>query len=211
MHLVIYALHLVIYALHLRPENTLHTFIIIKASSYALHLRPEIARKLCMFSQVSTNRPRRDIKQLRSPLELSNTQLHSSSRNPSNPPSLLSSLTSIDLKMHFSTLLAVLAPVIATVQATCYGSGDTWAPDQVQANAVLDDVCNSLSGDYSTGQTKYACRNANSPNKKFDFYIKKVQNGGGAISHADCVYRLSNEINGCSSGGVSTVNVHEFR
>jgi hypothetical protein len=113
--------------------------------------------------------------------------------------------------MHFSTLLAVLAPVIATVQATCYTSGDTWAPDQVQANAVLDDVCNSLSGDYSTGQTKSACRNANSPNKTFNFYIKKVQNGGGAISHADCVYRLGNEINGCSRGGVSTINVHEFQ
>jgi hypothetical protein len=28
-------MHLVIYALHLRPENTVHTFIIVKASSHA--------------------------------------------------------------------------------------------------------------------------------------------------------------------------------
>ncbi|KAH8688937.1 hypothetical protein GQ44DRAFT_667654 [Phaeosphaeriaceae sp. PMI808] len=112
--------------------------------------------------------------------------------------------------MHFPTLLAILAPVIVTVQADCYKKGETWAPDQVQANNELNGVCNGLQGDYSNGQTKYACRNAGTANKKLEFFIKRTGDSGG-ISHADCVLRLSNEINGCSRGGISTINGFEYR
>jgi hypothetical protein len=113
--------------------------------------------------------------------------------------------------MHFSTLVAVLASCIATAQADCYTSGDTWAPDQVQANGVLDDVCNNVSGNIGAGATNYACRNAGSPNKRFDFYVKNVADGDRSVSKEECVLRLSNEINGCQNGGITTTGDFEFR
>ncbi|KAJ4352692.1 hypothetical protein N0V95_004017 [Ascochyta clinopodiicola] len=95
--------------------------------------------------------------------------------------------------MHPSTLFTILVSVVGTAQATCYRSGETWAPDQVQANNALSDVCNNLSNNFNGGQTKYASGNA--------LYL----------NHGDCVLRLSNEINGCSRGGDTTIAGWNFR
>lgn len=113
--------------------------------------------------------------------------------------------------MQLSTLFAILAPAIATVQAGCYSGGDSWAPDQVQANNLLGELCNGLSGNFNGGETKYGCRNAGSANKKFEFWVKNTANSALYLGHDDCVLRLSNEINGCSNGGQSTTSGWNFK
>ncbi|KAH6890088.1 hypothetical protein BKA70DRAFT_1120812, partial [Coprinopsis sp. MPI-PUGE-AT-0042] len=67
--------------------------------------------------------------------------------------------------------LLFLATAITMVQAGCYSGGESWSPDQVQANVELSGVCNNISGGFSSGQTKSACRNAGTPNKKLEFFI----------------------------------------
>ena len=113
--------------------------------------------------------------------------------------------------MQLFTLLVVLAPAIATVQATCYKSGDYWAPDQVQANNDLGGVCNEVSGDFTGNQVKYACRNAGSANKKHEYWVKNNGAGNAWASHDECILRLSNEINGCDRGGDSNAGSFNFR
>jgi hypothetical protein len=119
--------------------------------------------------------------------------------------------SSLYFNMQLSTLLVILAPAIVTVQATCYKSGDTWAPDQVQANNDLNGICNDISGNFNAGQVKYACRNAGSANKKLEFWIKNKGAGSGSTSHDECVLRLSNEINGCRQGGDSDIGSFNYR
>lgn len=113
--------------------------------------------------------------------------------------------------MQPATLLAILASVIATAEAGCYGGGATWAPDQVQANNILGDVCNSASGNFGGGETKYQCRNAGTANKKLEFWVTNTVGNALWLGHGDCVLRLSNEINGCQHGGDSTISGWGFR
>ncbi|KAF2448047.1 hypothetical protein P171DRAFT_408718 [Karstenula rhodostoma CBS 690.94] len=113
--------------------------------------------------------------------------------------------------MQLSSLIAILAPIIATAQAGCYSGGDTWAPDQVQANTVLDGVCNSLSGKFSGKQTKYECKDATASVRKLEFWVTNVNGGERTVSHGDCVQRLGNEVNGCEHGGDTTTGDFDFR
>ena len=113
--------------------------------------------------------------------------------------------------MQLSTLFAILAPVISTAQAGCYSGDDTWAPDQVQANNALGDLCNSLSGSFSGGQSKYQCLDAGSANKKLEFWVTNTAGNSLSLNHDDCVLRLSNEINGCEHGGDTTTAGWDFR
>ncbi|KAH6884710.1 hypothetical protein BKA70DRAFT_1468346 [Coprinopsis sp. MPI-PUGE-AT-0042] len=113
--------------------------------------------------------------------------------------------------MQFTTPFAVLATAITMVQAGCYSGGESWSPDQVQANVELSGVCNNISGGFSSGQTKSACRNAGTPNKKLEFFITNTAGGSLSVSHDECVFRLGNEVNGCSNGGESTISSLKFR
>jgi hypothetical protein len=116
----------------------------------------------------------------------------------------------LHFNMQLSTLFTIFASAIA-VQAGCYSGGDTWAPDQVQANNLLDELCNGLSGDFAGGQTKYGCRDAGSANKKFEFWVQNTPSNSASLGHGDCVLRLSNEINGCQNGGDTTTAGWNFR
>lgn len=113
--------------------------------------------------------------------------------------------------MQLTTLFFILAPVITTVRADCYSKGETWAPDQVQANNILGELCNGLSGDFDSKETKYGCRDAGSPNKKLEFWVKNTADNALNLGHGDCVLRLSNEINGCEKGGHQTTADWDFR
>ena len=109
------------------------------------------------------------------------------------------------------SILAIIAPLLATVHAGCYSGGETWAPDQVQANNALDGACNDLSGGFSGGQSKYKCINAGTANKKFEFWVTNTAGNSLSLNKGDCVLRLSNEINGCGNGGDSTTAGWNFR
>ncbi|KAH6890082.1 hypothetical protein BKA70DRAFT_1234884 [Coprinopsis sp. MPI-PUGE-AT-0042] len=113
--------------------------------------------------------------------------------------------------MQFTTFFAVLVTTITMVQARCYSGGETWSPDQVQANLEVSGVCDNISGGFSSGQTKYACRNAGTPDKKLEFSITNTAGGSLSVSHDECVFRLSIEINGCSHGGDTTTAGWRFR
>ncbi|KAF2021245.1 hypothetical protein BU24DRAFT_416902 [Aaosphaeria arxii CBS 175.79] len=114
--------------------------------------------------------------------------------------------------MQFTTFLAVMAPIIATVQAGCYSGGDSWGGDQGVANSVVDQICNGggVSGSFQGGQTKYACRQL-SGSKKGEFWVRWTGAGTLSLNDGDCRLRLKNEINGCSNGGESTVAGWFFR
>ncbi|KAH6890092.1 hypothetical protein BKA70DRAFT_1540396 [Coprinopsis sp. MPI-PUGE-AT-0042] len=75
---------------------------------------------------------------------------------------------------------AVLATAITMVQAGCYSGGESWAPDQVQANNELNGLCDNLAGGFSGGQEKYACRNAGTANKRLEFWVKNT--AGNSLS-----------------------------
>ncbi|KAH6890081.1 hypothetical protein BKA70DRAFT_1163295 [Coprinopsis sp. MPI-PUGE-AT-0042] len=113
--------------------------------------------------------------------------------------------------MQFTTFFAVLATAITMVQAGCYSGGETWSPDQVQANNELNGLCNNLAGGFTGGQEKYACRNAGTPNKKLEFRVTNTAGNSLSLNHGDCVLRLGNEINGCSHGGDTTTAGWRFR
>jgi hypothetical protein len=55
--------------------------------------------------------------------------------------------------------LFVIAPVIATVQARCYGmTVDMYGQMMIGADAVVDESCtHDLAGYFTEGQTKYHC------------------------------------------------------
>ncbi len=76
---------------------------------------------------------------------------------------------------------------------------------------MLADVCNSASGNFGGGEVKYQCRNAGSGDTKFEFWVTNTAGEALSLTHGDCVYRLSNEVNGCRSGGDSTVAGWGFR
>ena len=64
--------------------------------------------------------------------------------------------------MHFSTLIAVVAPAIITVSAKCYNNdGAGWGGSRQSANNAADAVCyngdGGLAGNFAG--TKSACRN----------------------------------------------------
>ena len=113
--------------------------------------------------------------------------------------------------MQLTTLFALLAPIIATAQAKCYRSGENWAPDQVQANYLLGELCDSMYGNFDRKNVKYRCRNAGSANKKLEFCVENTANNALYLNRDDCVLRLSNEINGCGKGGESTIADWKFR
>jgi hypothetical protein len=113
--------------------------------------------------------------------------------------------------MQFTALLAVLATAVTVAQAGCYSGGENWKPDQVQANNELDGMCKSLSGGFNGGQTKYACRNAGTPNKRLEFWVTNTAGNALHLNHGDCVLRLGNEINGCGHGGETTTAGWRFR
>lgn len=113
--------------------------------------------------------------------------------------------------MQLTTLFLILAPVIATVRADCYHRGMTWAPDQVQANNILKELCLGLSGNFGGKETKYGCQNAGSPDKKLEFWVRNNNKKALNLSPDDCVLRLSHKINDCKKGGHEAIAGWSFR
>ncbi|KAH3915720.1 hypothetical protein HBI56_146200 [Parastagonospora nodorum] len=106
--------------------------------------------------------------------------------------------------MHPLALLIIIASTTAKVKAICYTSGDDWGSDQGQANAALEEVCSHLANsDYKHLEERYFCVNADSGNKKLEFWIKCHSMGGKFVDVPLCVQSLGDEINGCSLGGAS--------
>ncbi|KAH4069901.1 hypothetical protein HBI26_139840 [Parastagonospora nodorum] len=114
--------------------------------------------------------------------------------------------------MRLLILLITLASTIAKAKATCYTSGDEWGIDQDQANAALDEVCSHLANlDYNHRDERYFCINADSGNKKLQFWVLSFGKVTKFVEKPLCVQMLGDEINGCSLGGVSEFMSLYFR
>jgi hypothetical protein len=118
--------------------------------------------------------------------------------------------------MKLSTSLVILASVTGTT-ANCYSSGQTWI-DDCNKNALkgaVRDLCNNgvLSGWFnSRGTTKTACANSPCNGIRGDFSVAWMGGGGGhTLAASDCIYRLTNEIDGCDRGGESTISDWYFK
>ncbi|CAG5166775.1 uncharacterized protein ALTATR162_LOCUS6975 [Alternaria atra] len=111
--------------------------------------------------------------------------------------------------MHFSTLIAVVAPAIITVSAKCYNNdGAGWGGSRQSANNAADAVCyngdGGLAGNFAG--TKSACRNIGD-NLKALFFVT----GNGYLSEQDCKFGLKEEINGCGWGGEAQHGAYYYR
>jgi hypothetical protein len=107
--------------------------------------------------------------------------------------------------------LFVIAPVIATVQARCYGmTVDMYGQMMIGADAVVDESCtHDLAGYFTEGQTKYHCLQLTS--NKVELWVGWKGRGGLTLDTADCKKRLMDEIKGCTLGGESVVADWYFR
>ncbi|KAF2793237.1 hypothetical protein K505DRAFT_244834 [Melanomma pulvis-pyrius CBS 109.77] len=114
--------------------------------------------------------------------------------------------------MQLHTLLAIIAPAIATVQAGCFGSGPTWDPTKNTAVSVVDQICNSngVSGFFTSGQTKSRCVNIRD-HVRAQFEAQWTGGGSLSLNDGDCKLRLKNEINGCSHGGETITAQWRFK
>ncbi|CAG8953232.1 hypothetical protein HYFRA_00003435 [Hymenoscyphus fraxineus] len=113
-----------------------------------------------------------------------------------------------------STLIALVAffgTSITTVSADCYTGGDFWQ-DKGAARYHAERACRgydghqgAFQGTFGGGEKKSACIQF-SPTQAIDLSIQNL-NGNSAIdlADADCILRLSNEINACDRGGDSTI------
>ncbi|EAT79873.1 hypothetical protein SNOG_12575 [Parastagonospora nodorum SN15] len=95
--------------------------------------------------------------------------------------------------------LAVLALVIASVQAICNDAGDVWG-------AELDQVVDNLDAAY-----KSTCRKSGASGKLFGFHVSRTGLQMRTLRHAECVWHLANEVYGCRRGGMTTVLGWYFR
>ncbi|KAK6223895.1 hypothetical protein LQW54_000039 [Pestalotiopsis sp. IQ-011] len=119
--------------------------------------------------------------------------------------------------MKSATLITSLGAILAlgtqAAMATCYGSGPEW-PDKSQALGFIRDACSKTNGMFTGGfnplQTKWMC-----PHSKDIGLLFEIQNlnnvGTYNLDDNECITRLSNEINGCSHGGESSISGWRFR
>jgi hypothetical protein len=113
--------------------------------------------------------------------------------------------------MHLLALLVVLGSTLTKIQARCYKNGDDWGLDKNQANAALEEICSYLAFNYEDGQVKYFCINAESRNKKLEFWIENLSPRTRYLDKPRCKQNLGDEINGCSLGGESDWLAFTFR
>jgi hypothetical protein len=104
--------------------------------------------------------------------------------------------------MQLYTFLAIIAPVIVTVQAGCFSGGANWDPTKNAALDIVDRICNGggVSGGFGAGQTKNSCQNMRD-NARAQFEVQWTGGGGQDLNDDECKTRLKNEINGCGHGG----------
>lgn len=117
--------------------------------------------------------------------------------------------------MKSSTLFFFISTAaIKGAYAGCYG-GLKWGAEAGYANEAVDRYCDpskseSFTADpFFSGQIKPFCYPL-SGSKKADISIQWHGEGDRELSQGDCVFRLKNEINGCSNGGSSTIDDWTF-
>ncbi|KAF1979718.1 hypothetical protein BU23DRAFT_594902 [Bimuria novae-zelandiae CBS 107.79] len=125
-----------------------------------------------------------------------------------------------DFHLHFTQFVSCMKtpPVhlraVHTTTAAIYKKAERTSsplstPTATEAVPVgLLTRCNeTLAGDYAPEEVKYKCIDADSPNKKLEFWIKNYATGGRKVTEDNCILFLSNEINGCDQHiGDSTVD-----
>ncbi|KAF4944211.1 hypothetical protein FSARC_14726 [Fusarium sarcochroum] len=115
--------------------------------------------------------------------------------------------------MHVSSVLASAIILLGTttgVSATCHRSGITW-PDQFDARIAAYNACKTVfQGTFAPKERRTYCYNGRG-NVKFEFAIANENDHEGFdLNDGHCVDGLSNEILGCSMGGVSHIAGWEF-
>jgi len=114
--------------------------------------------------------------------------------------------------MRLLALFPILVSTITKVQAICYTSGDEWGIDKIQANDALEEVCSHIADlGYGYGEVRYFCVNADSGEKKLEFWIRNAAKISHFLDKTVCVQSLGDEINGCSLGGASLWMPFGFR
>ena len=120
--------------------------------------------------------------------------------------------------MQLTTALAFLSTVLPIgVSAGCFTSGEVWQDGGAaryhieRACKGYDDNAGAFQGYFSLGQAKSACVQ-HSGTQNFAFFVQNLNMGAGFdLNDDDCVFRLQNEVNGCSRGGPSDIAGWRFR
>ena len=118
--------------------------------------------------------------------------------------------------MQLTAVLTFLSVALG-VSAGCYDSGEVWQ-DQGAARWHIERACKGYDGNrgafqgtFAPGEAKSACV-THSGTQKFEFMVQNLNTGASFdLGDDDCVWRLQNEVNGCSRGGSSDISGWRFR
>ena len=119
--------------------------------------------------------------------------------------------------MKTTTAIAALCSMltfgIQSVEAGCYGRGESW-PNREEARSFVDHACRAeggmFTGFFEPHQEKSMCPSSRGLGLLFTIRNDNAQQGFD-LGDDDCVTRLENEIYGCENGGESEVAGWFFR
>lgn len=111
--------------------------------------------------------------------------------------------------MHLlKTALLTATWLLSLASAGCFKSGEIWH-DKASAARQVSIVCDEIIGVYGIRDTRTRCRNQPG-DFNFQFTVRKFTSGKTKLTKANCVNKLSREINGCDRGGKSSYVDFEF-
>lgn len=115
--------------------------------------------------------------------------------------------------MQLTNLLVAIMATASAVSATCHTSGVTWN-DKAAARRAITDACTKgrFSVTFGIQEKIFLCVNSGGK-QKMEFWVQNKANSRRNWDDADCIHRLSREVDGCgqNKGGYNNVDNWYYR